>query len=131
MESATPQRPLGDLFAELASETGTLVRTEMVLAKAEMTDKAKIAARDAAVVAVGGAIAALGAMALLAAVILALGALIPLWVAALLVGTLVSIAGGALVALGVRAFKTIDPRPRQLIQTHEEDKRWLREQMSR
>jgi hypothetical protein len=131
MQSATRDRPLGGLVAELASQTGTLVRTEMALAKVEMTDKAKLAARDAAVVAGGGAIAGLGAIALIAALILALGTLIPLWVAALLVGALVSAVGGALVALGVSAFKAIDARPQQLIQTHQEDKRWLREQMSR
>ena len=34
------ERSLGELFSELASETGTLVRQEVALAQAEMTKKA-------------------------------------------------------------------------------------------
>ena len=127
----TEQRPLGQLFSELASETGTLVRKEVELAKIEMTHKAKVAGRDAAIVAAGGAIAGLGAMALLAALILGLGTLIPLWASALIVGLVVSITGGVLAVSGIRAFKAIDAAPRQTIQTLEENKRWLSEQVSR
>ena len=131
MQHVTEQRSLGSLFAELAQETGTLVRKEVQLASAEMTAKAKIAGREAAVVATGGAIAVLGAMALVAALILALGTLIPLWVSALLVGAMLAGTGGALAVLGIRAFKGIEKAPRQTIETLEENKRWLREQMSR
>jgi hypothetical protein len=125
------QRPLGALFAELAHDTGTLVRKEVELAKIEMTATAKLAGRDAARVAAGGATAMLGVMALLAALILALGTLIPLWVSALLVGAVVTGAGGVMAAQGIRAFKGIDAAPRQTIQTLEENKRWLSEQVSR
>jgi hypothetical protein len=131
MQHVTEQRSLGELFSELARETGTLVRKEVELAKVEMTAKAKIAGRDAALVAGGGSIAMLGVMALLAALILALGTLIPLWASALLVGLMVSITGGVLVALGIRAFKGLDAAPRQTMQTLEENKRWLSEQVSR
>lgn len=131
MEAVTEQRSLGELFSELATETGTLVRKEVELAKVEMTAKAKVAGRDAALVAGGGSIAMLGVMALLAALILALGTLIPLWAAALLVGALVSGIGGALVVTGIRAFKGISAVPRETMQTLEENKRWLKEQMSR
>ena len=131
MEAVTEQRSLGELFSELATETGTLVRKEVELAKVEMTAKAKVAGRDAALVAGGGSIAMLGVMALLAALILALGTLIPLWAAALLVGALVSGIGGALVVTGIRAFKGISAVPRETMQTLEENKRWLKEQVSR
>jgi hypothetical protein len=73
----------------------------------------------------------LGVMALLAALILALGTLIPLWVAALLVGAVVTGAGGALVVSGIRAFKGMTVAPRETMQTLEENKRWLKEQVSR
>jgi uncharacterized membrane protein len=131
MHQVTEQRSLGELFSELATETGTLVRKEVELAKVEMTAKAKVAGRDAALVAGGGSIAMLGVMALLAALILALGTLIPLWVAALLVGAVVSAAGGALVVMGIRAFKGMTAAPRETMQTLEENKRWLKEQVSR
>ena len=131
MEAVTEQRSLGELFSELATETGTLVRKEVELARVEMTAKAKVAGRDAALVAGGGSIAMLGVMALLAALVLGLGTLIPLWAAALLVGAAVSGIGGALVVTGIRAFKGISAVPRETMQTLEENKRWLKEQVSR
>lgn len=124
-------RPLGELFSELAQQTGTLVRKEVELAKVEMTAKAKVAGRDAALVAGGGAVAALGGMVLLAALVLVLGTIIPLWASALIVGAMVTITGGVLVVLGLRAFKELDVAPRQTMKTLEENKRWLHEQVSR
>jgi len=90
-----------------------------------------VAGREAAVVAGGGAVAGLGAMGLMAALILLLGMAIPLWASALLVGAVVTATGSMLVMLGIRAFKGIEVRPRQTIQTLEEDKRWLKEQVGR
>jgi len=131
MQPATQPRPLGELFSELASETGALVRKEVELATVEMGQKAKVAGRDAAIVAGGGAVVGLGAMALMAALILLLGTVIPLWASALIVGTLITVTGAVLVMSGIRAFKGIDARPRQLMETLEEDKRWLKEQVGR
>jgi hypothetical protein len=131
MNTVHEQRPLGELFSELASETGTLVRKEVELAKTEMTAKASSAGRNAAVVAAGGAVAFMGALAVLAGIILALAMVIPLWVSALLVGAVVAAIGGGLVMKGIGSFKRIDPVPRETVRTLEEDKRWAREQLSR
>lgn len=125
------QRSLGELFSELAHETGTLVRKEMELAKTEMTTKAATAQKDALLVAYGWSLGLAGVLVLLAAFILALGTLISLWVSALLVGALVTAVGVTLVRRGVRAFKSIDPMPRDAIQSLKEDKQWIREQSSR
>jgi hypothetical protein len=131
MQHVAEPRSLGALFSELAQETGTLVRKEVQLASVEMTAKAKSAGREAALVATGGAIAMLGAMALMAALILALGTFMPLWASALLVGAMLAATGGVLAVLGIRALKGIEAAPRQTIETLEENKRWLSEQMSR
>ena len=131
MQAISDPRPLGELFTELALETGTLVRKEVELAKVEMTAKAKSAGKNVLSIALGGAVALLGALALMAALILGLGTLIPMWVSALVVGVLICNAGGALVASGIRAVKAIDPAPRQTLQTLEEDKQWLKKQAAR
>ncbi|CAN5925710.1 hypothetical protein BH11MYX4_BH11MYX4_20470 [soil metagenome] len=131
MAMTDQQRPLGELFSELASNTGTLVRKEVELAAVEMTAKAKFAGRNAALVAVGGAVAMLGAMALAAALVLGLGTLIPLWLSALLVGAVVTGAGGGLAMSAIKAFKAIDMAPRQTIETLEENRQWLKTQASR
>jgi uncharacterized membrane protein len=131
MGNLTETRPLGQLFSELAQETATLVRHEVDLAKVEMAEKARTASRDAAQIAVGGAIAIVGSLALVAAVILALATVISPWAAALIVGLAVSALGVSLVVIGLTSFKRLDPAPRLTLQTLREDKQWLREQVSR
>jgi len=125
------RRTLGELFSDLAKETGTLVRQEAALAKSELTQKAKNAASDGAVVGIGVVLAALGGLGLFAGLILLLGTVMPLWAAAFLVGG-IFVAGGAGVAwFGVRALKRIDATPRVTVRTLKENKQWLTEQMAR
>lgn len=131
MQATEPQRPLGQLFSELAHETGTLIKKEVELAKTELAAKAAIATRNAAFVAAGGAIVLAGALTLLAALVLAVGTLMPLWASALLIGALISGIGASLVLAGVRAFKRFDPAPRETVQTLKENRQWAREQLSR
>lgn len=131
MQHVNEQRSLGELFTELAQETGTLVRKEVELAKVEVTAKAKVAAKDAVSVGIGAGIAAAGALALLAAIILLLGTVMPLWLSALIVGAIVTGAGAALLMKGIRAFQHLDPVPRNTVQTIQENKRWITEQASR
>jgi len=131
MQQTTEQPSLGELFGELAAQTGTLVRKEVELARVEMTGKAKDAGRNAAIVAAGGAVVLLGTMALLAALILGLGMFVPLWASALIVGAAVTGVGAVLASKGIRAFGDIEVAPRQTMQTLEENKQWLREQANR
>lgn len=125
------QRSLGELFKELASDTGTLVRKEVELAKTEMSGKAKVVAKDGAMIAAGGALAYYASFLLLAALVLALGTIMPLWASALLVGVVLAAGAGLLAFIGVKKLKKVDPAPRETIRTLQENKLWLREQMSR
>jgi len=128
MTERKEERSLGELFAELANETSTLVRQEVELAKTEMTHKATRMARDVGTIGAGGAVAYAGFLVLLAAVTLGLGQIIPLWVSALLVGLVVVIIGVALAQRGVGALKRADLTPRETIQTLKEDTAWAKEQ---
>lgn len=121
------ERPIGDLFGDLARELGTLVRQEIQLAKVEMSEKAGQAAREAGKVAAGGALAHAGLLAVIAGIILALGMLIPLWLSALVVGLVVLAVGAALAKSRLAALKRIDPAPRQTMETLKEDAQWARE----
>jgi hypothetical protein len=128
MQRQEDPRSLGDLFAELASETTTLVRQEFQLAKTEMTQKATQAGRDIGMIGAGGALAYAGLLALIAALIIGLGEVIPLWLSALLVGLIVAGVGYMLIQRGLSALKRIDPKPEQTIQSLQEDKEWVKEQ---
>lgn len=129
MADATPEPSLGQLFGELAQETGTLVRQEVQLAKAEMTGKANAALRDVGLIAVGGALAHAGLLVLLAALIAGLSTMLPVWLAALVVGLVVAGVGGAMAFKGLGALRRIDPVPERTVQTMKDNRAWAKEQI--
>src|SRR3954469_13675661 len=90
MHETHNDRSLGELFADLAHESSTLVRQEIELARAELSDKAASFARDVAFLAIGGAVLYAGLLAVLAALIIVLGSAgVPWWLSALLGGIIV------------------------------------------
>jgi hypothetical protein len=124
-------RSLGELFGDLARDTGQLLRQEVRLATTEMTHKASVAGRDLALIAVGGLIVYAGFLALVATAILALvDAGLDAWLAALVVGIIVAILGGLLLRRGVSALKRADFAPRETVQTLREDAQWAKEQVT-
>jgi len=125
------ERSLGELLGELARETATLVRQEVALAKVEMTQKATEVGKDIGFLAVGGAVAYAGLLALIAAVIYFLAEVVglPLWVSALIVGLVVAAIGGFLVRKGLDALKQQDLTPRETVRTLQEDAEWAKQQV--
>ena len=121
-------RSIGELFAELAQESATLVRQEVQLAKEEMSQKASRVGKDVGFLAAGGAVAYAGLLAIIAGVIFLLNLLIPLWLSALLVGIVVAVVGYFLVRKGLDALKQEDLAPRETINTLKEDKEWAKDQ---
>src|SRR5918995_1581781 len=65
MDAPRDQRPLGQLFGDLAEQLSTLIRKEMELARTEMTEKVGTVGRDAASIGVGAALAYGGVLVLL------------------------------------------------------------------
>ena len=127
----TEQRSVGELFKQLAQDTGVLVRKEVELAKTEMTGKAKSAAKDGALIAAGGVVAFYASLVLVFALVFLLATVMPLWASALLVGVVLALGAGGLAAVGVKKLKSVDPQPRETIRTMKENQLWLREQMAR
>ena len=125
------ERSLGELFAELAHETSTLVRQEVNLAKTEMSQKASRAGRHVGVMAAGGAVAYAGLLAILAALIVLLNNVMPLWLSALLVGIVVAVVGYLLVRRALDALKQEDFAPRETMETLKEDQQWAKDQTDR
>ncbi len=122
MRTDRDERSLGELFGDLSRETSTLVRQEVTLAKTELTQTVTQVGKDVGVLAVGGAIAYAGLLALLAALVLGLIALgLPAWLSALIVGVVVAGAGYALVQRGLSALKAVNLAPRQTMETLTED----------
>lgn len=130
MQERRDERSLGELFGELARETSVLVRQEVQLAKTEMTQKASAVGKDIGFLAVGGAVAYAGLLALIATLIIILGTVgLPWWLASLIVGVIVAGVGYFLVQKGLTALKHESMAPQQTIQTLKEDRQWAKEQM--
>jgi fatty acid desaturase len=120
-------RPLSELFSDLAQQVTALMRQEWLLARTEMSQKAGKIGKDVAFLALGGAVAYAGFLAVLAAIIIGLAtAGMHWWLAALLVGVVVIAVGGLLVQQGLSALRHEDMTPRQTVETLREDARWLR-----
>ncbi|MEO7658982.1 MAG: phage holin family protein [Pyrinomonadaceae bacterium] len=124
------ERSLGDLFGELAAETGNLVRQEVSLAQAEMTQKATAVGKNVGYLAVGAAVAYLAALAIAAAVILLGAQFMPAWLSALLVGVVFAGAAYFMITSAMAEFRKTDPMPRETIQTLKEDAKWLKKEMN-
>ena len=73
MQGGGDERSIGELLAQLSQETAELVRREVQLAEAEMTQKAYRAGKNAGFVAAGGAVGYAGLLATLAGLIMLLG----------------------------------------------------------
>ena len=128
MEQQRDDRSLGELFSELAGDTSNLVRQEINLAKAEMTQKATEAGRQAGMVGVGGVLAHTALLALVAALVAGLSEFMPIWASALLVGIVLAIAGYVVIRQGLDKLKQLNPKPEQTIETLKEDKEWIKDQ---
>ena len=122
-------KPLGDLFGDLASEMSNLVRQEVSLARVEISQKAKYAGRNIGYLVVGGAVAYAALLAVLAAVILLLDKVMPAWGAALLVGVVVAAIGWLLVGKAMSALQEMEVTPRETVETLKEDAAWMKQQI--
>lgn len=129
MQRTKDDRSLGDLFGDLTRETSFLVRQEIALAKTEITQKGSKIGKDVGFMALGGALAYAGLLAIIAAVIIILANVVPWWFAALLVGVVVTGIGYALIQKGLTAIKTENIAPKRTIQTLKEDAEWAKEQI--
>ena len=79
-------RPLGELVQDLSRQTSTLIRQEMRLAQAELTEKGRHAGKGAGMFGGAGLVALYGVGALIAAAILGLATVLEPWIAAAAVG---------------------------------------------
>ncbi len=131
MQARKDERSLGELFGDLAHDMGALVRQEVQLATTEVTHNLSRAARDVALIAIGGIVAYAGLLAILAALIIGLTvAGLSRWQAALAVGVVVAAIGALVVQRGIAALKHADLAPRETMETIKEDTQWAKDQMS-
>ncbi|PYS98520.1 MAG: phage holin family protein [Acidobacteria bacterium] len=130
MQVEKEERSLGDLFSELAAETGTLVRHEVALAQVEITGKATRAGKQVGYLAIGGAVGYAAMLAMMAGIILGLSYFMPPWLAAVLVGVVVGAASYFVISSAIERLKSTTLTPEESVESIKEDAQWLKKQVS-
>ncbi|MDQ1012762.1 nitrate/nitrite transporter NarK [Streptomyces sp. V4I23] len=108
------EEPIGALVSDASQQISQLVRAEMRLAQAEMTQKGKRLGRGGGLFGGAGLVAVLGLQALVAAAIIALALVLPWWASALIVAAVLFLVAAVLAAVGRKNIKqATPPAPRQ------------------
>ncbi len=121
------EQPVSELVKQLSQETGTLVRQELELARAEMSEKARVAKAGGAMLAGAALVGLLAAGAMTACLIAALATVMATWIAALIVAVAYVAAAAPLAAAGRTRLKQATPAvPQQTQDSVKEDVEWAK-----
>jgi len=125
------ERPIGDLVKQLGSQTSTLVRQEIDLAKAELTEKGRVAGQGAGLLGAAAVVGLLAAGALTACLILVLNKAVADWLAALIVTVAMGVIAAVLALQGRNRIRAATPPvPEQTVETVKEDVEWAKTRTS-
>ncbi len=128
-EADLRERSLGELFGKLSTETSTLIRQEMALARAELVEKGREAGKGAGLFGGAGVVGLLSAGALTACIILLLDLAMASWLAALIVAVVLAAVAAVLALQGRdRVQRATPPVPEQTVDTVKEDLEWAKTQ---
>ena len=111
-----------ELVQKASEQISRLVKDEIALAKAELTEKGKHAGIGVGLFGGGGVLALYGVGALFATLIIVLDLFLPLWLAALIVTVVLFAAAGILALLGKKQVtQAVPPEPSDAIASAKAD----------
>jgi hypothetical protein len=124
------EQPMGELFKQLSNDLSTLVRQELKLAQAEMTEKGKKAGIGVGMFGAAGIVGLLALGTLTACLVAALATGMDVWVAALIVTVVYGALGGVLALIAKnRVAEATPPVPEQTVESVKEDVQWAKTQL--
>ncbi|HWT71779.1 MAG TPA: phage holin family protein [Oxalicibacterium sp.] len=127
MTTDKTDKSLGTLFSDLTRETLDLVRQEIALGRAEMSEKISAAQTGITSMAIGGAVAAAGLLIVLLAIVNLLAMYLPPdlapWLAPLIVGVVVALIGYGMLKAGSSKLKSDNLVPHRTVDSLMRDKR--------
>ncbi len=126
--AAENNRSIADVLQDILTNVQTIIRSEVRLAKTEITEEATKASRAASVMA-GGAVAALFTIWLfLLTILYALATVIPIWSAALLLLVVMAVVTTVLLSAGKKRFSSVHAKPEKTIESVKENVEWVKSQ---
>ncbi|MGV9455052.1 phage holin family protein [Streptomyces sp. NPDC003635] len=130
--SGSTQEPVGELVQRASQQLSQLVRDEMRLAQAEMTEKGKRFGKGGGLFGGAGLVGVLTLQALVATVIAALSLAMDVWVAALIVTGVLAAVTALMAALGKQQIgKASPPKPERTMDSVKADVAEIKEKAQR
>jgi uncharacterized membrane protein YqjE len=120
-------RGVSDLVKDLSQQTSTLVRQELELARAELTQTGKQAGIGLGMFGAAGLFGFFAFAALTTAIIAVLGTAMDTWIAALIVAAVYGAIAGVLALTGKNKVQDATPPVEQTTDSVKEDVRFVRE----
>jgi hypothetical protein len=117
---------IGQLISDISDDLSKLFRHEVDLAKAEIKQEAGKAGKAAGMLGGAGFAGYLAVLLLSFALVFALGNVMDLGWAFLIVAVVWGVVGAVLYTTGRKRLRTVDPVPRQTVDTLKEDAQWLK-----
>jgi hypothetical protein len=108
-QNTLSQQSTVDLVRRASEQFSNLVRDEIQLARAELTEKGKRAGMGAGMFGAAGVFAFFGVAALLTGAILGIALVLPAWAAALIIGGGLFLFAGMIALVGFRSLKRAMP----------------------
>ncbi len=121
-------RSVSEVLQDIFGNLQDIVRSEIRLAKTEITTEAAKAASASKILAAGAVLLIYAGGLLLLASVYALSTVLQPWLAALVVGALVLVVGAILVSTGRRRMKVVRPAAERTMKNVKENVQWLKDQ---
>ena len=114
------ERTLGQLVADATQDISTIVRSEIALAKAEVTAEAKIAGKGAGMLAGAAFVGLLGLIFLFHTLANVLDVWLPLWAGYLITTVVLFLLAALLGLVGKNSMSKVKPKPERTIRNAQE-----------
>lgn len=114
------ERTLGKLVADATQDISTIVRSEIALAKAEVTAEAKIAGKGAGMLAGAAFVGLLGLIFLFHTLANVLAVWLPLWAGYLITTVVLFVLTAILGLVGKNSMSKVKPKPERTIKNAQE-----------
>lgn len=114
------ERTLGQLVADATQDISTIVRSEIALAKVEVTAEAKIAGKGAGMLAGAAFVGLLGLIFLFHTLANVLAVWLPLWAGYLITTVVLFILAAILGLVGKNSMSKVKPKPERTIKNAQE-----------
>lgn len=124
---SAPERSVGNILQGILDNLQDLLRSEVALAKREVTEDLQRGKGALATLVAGAVVALIGVHFLLWTAVYALALRLPLWAATAIVGALFVVAGGLAVSAGLKRWQLISFTPERTVATLKENVEWVKQ----